>query len=194
MSSATNCRFGLKNRIMEDVLISNTSLGDFTYIAKHTSMQNAQIGKFCCIGPNCNIGLGKHPSKNFVSVHPAFYSINNTINVSFVDSSSFEEFDLVEIGNDVWIGANAIIKDGVKIGNGAIVGAGSVITKDVDDYAIVGGVPAKLIRYRFTKQQIEQLLKIEWWNFDNNKLKNFSNLFENIDNFLVNINKLEDYK
>lgn len=192
MSSANNCVFGFKNRIMEKVLISNSILGDYTYIANNTVIQNVKIGKFCCIGPNCKIGLGKHPSSKFVSIHPAFYSVNNSINISFVNNSTFEEFDFIRIGHDVWIGANVIIKDGVNIGNGAIIGAGSVVTKDVDDYNIVAGTPAKFIRYRFEKKQIELLQKIKWWDFDYKKLNSFSDLFQDIEKFIENIEKIRN--
>jgi len=83
--------------------------------------------------------------------------------VTFCTDSIFEELKRTQIGNDVWIGARAIVLDGISIGDGAVIAAGAVVTKDVPPYAIVGGVPAKLIRYRFEDDVIQELLKWKWW-------------------------------
>ena len=148
-------------------------------------VHNSTIGSFCSIAPEVLIGLGRHPSKTFVSTYPAFFSIDNSgCRVSFTQQQVFQELLPVYIGHDVWIGARVIINDGVKIGDGAIVGAGSVVTKDVEPYSIVGGVPAKHIRYRFTGQQIELLLSIRWWEKDIGWIKERVHLFEDIETFL----------
>jgi len=177
------------NTIYNDVSLSEVSLGDFTYIASGTKISRAKIGKFCSIGPDCKIGLGKHPTKSFVSTHPIFYSTLKQAqiafaDIAFADKNYFEEFGNIEIGNDVWIGANAIIVDGIKIGDGAIVAAGAVVTKDVPPYAIVGGVPAKIIRYRFDKDEIAKLLELKWWDKDINYLKSNFKKFHDIKEFL----------
>lgn len=104
--------------------------------------------------------------------------------MSFADRNYFEEFEKIGIGNDVWIGANVIILDGIEIGDGAVVAAGSVITKSVPPYAIVGGVPAKIIRYRFEKDKIEKLLILKWWDMDLAYLRKNFTKFHNIDGFL----------
>jgi serine acetyltransferase len=83
----------------------------------------------------------------------------------------FDEKKPIHIGHDVWIGARVFIRDGVKIGNGAVVAAGSVVVKDVPDYAIVGGVPAKIIRYRFSEEMIAELLNLKWWEWPEEKLR-----------------------
>ena len=114
---------------------------------------NAKIGKFVSIGKNSLIGAGMHPL-DYISTHPCFY--NEEINA---------KNSPVIIGNDVWIGQNVFIKPGVKIGNGAVIGINSVVTKDVPDYAIVGGAPAKFIRYRFSEKIIKELLASKWWEF-----------------------------
>ena len=93
----------------------------------------------------------------------------------------------VVIGNDVWIGSDAILTGGIKIGDGAIILTGAVVTKDVPPYAIVGGVPAKPIRFRFSESQIEKLLQIKWWNWDARKLQESWRMFGNIDKFLLKI-------
>jgi len=172
MSSATNCNFGRYNTVYNNVSLNEVNLGDFTYIAGNTSISRTTIGKFCSIGPDCKIGLGKHPTKDFISTHPIFFSTLKQAQVTFADKDYFMEFEDIEIGNDVWIGANVIVVDGIKIGDGAIVATGSVVTKDIPPYAIVGGVPAKLIRYRFEKNEIEKLLKVKWWDMDIEYLKN----------------------
>jgi len=90
----------------------------------------------------------------------------------------------VEIKNDVWIGANAVILSGVTVGNGAVIAAGAVVTKDVPDYAIVGGVPAKIIKYRFAQEEIEILNQIKWWDWPDEKLKENRHLLRNKELFL----------
>lgn len=181
---AKKTTFGNYNRLYDGVSLNNVSLGDFSYVAKGTKIANATIGKFCSIGPDCKVALSKHPTKDFVSTHPAFFSIVKRVNVTFADKNYFNEFEKISIGNDVWIGANSIVLDGVNIGDGAIIAAGSIVSKDIPPYAIAGGVPAKIIKYRFDNDEIEKLLNIKWWNMDIKFLKdNFKN-FHNIKEFL----------
>ena len=144
-----NCKFGYNNTIYAGALLSNVSMDDYSYVSAGGAVSNAIIGKFTCIGPEVLIGLGKHPSRDFVSTHPIFYSSRRQVGISFATENAFEEFSPVTIGSDVWIGARAIVLDVVSIGDGAIIGAGAVVTKDVPDYAVVGGVPARIMRYRF---------------------------------------------
>lgn len=183
MSSATNCKFSIYNTIYNDVSLNEVTLGDFTYIAGNTTISRATIGKFSSIGPDCKIGLGKHPTKDFVSTHPIFFSKLKQAQVSFADKNYFEEFSDIEIGNDVWIGTNVIVMGGVNISDGVIVAAGSVVTKDIPPYAIVGGVPAKILRFRFEKEEINKLLKIKWWDMKVEYLKDNFFKFHNIEKF-----------
>ena len=180
MANATKCKFGIYNTIYNEVSLNEVTLGDFTYIAGNTNISKTTIGKFCSIGPYCKIGLGKHPTKDFVSTHPVFFSTLKQAQVTFVDRNYFDEFAYIIIGNDVWLGANVIVVDGVKIGDGAIVAAGSVVTKDIPPYTIVGGVPAKIIKYRFEKEEIEKLLQLKWWDMDVEYLKENFIKFHNI--------------
>lgn len=185
MCQIYNCEWGKYNRIFENCRLSNVSLGDFSFVAKNTQIDTTSIGKFCSIGPDCRIGMAKHPSNTYVSTYPAFYSSGKQFPKTFADRDYFQEYIETEIGNDVWIGANVIIPGGIKIGDGAIIAAGAVVTKDVPEYTIVGGVPAKFIQYRFNKDEIEFLLREQWWNRDVDWLQNNFKLFHNIENYMV---------
>ncbi|MEH7172725.1 MULTISPECIES: CatB-related O-acetyltransferase [Priestia] len=156
--------------------VKNSSIGEYSYLANNVSVINCTIGKYCSIAPNVQIGLGKHPTDRF-STSPIFYSRNNFFKYKMVKENTFSEFESIEIKNDVWVGANAIILDGVKVGNGCIVAAGAVVTKDVPDYAIVAGVPAKIIKYRFNPSMIELFNKVEWWNKGIQELEKYKHLY-----------------
>lgn len=166
MARFSNCAFGRYNTLYVNVQIVNVTMGDFSYIANNSKIANAEIGKFSCIGSEVLAGLGKHPSRDFVSTHPMFYSPFCQAQMTFSPNAAYDEFERIKIGNDVWIGARAIILDGVTIGDGAIVAAGAVVTKDVPDYAVVGGVPAKVLRYRFEENEIAFLKQFKWWDKD----------------------------
>ncbi|NOT14947.1 MAG: CatB-related O-acetyltransferase [Methylotenera sp.] len=166
MATLSKCEFGTQNTIYEDARLIDTTVGDYSYIGPRSRLANVKIGKFSCIAPDVIIGLGTHPSRKFVSIHPAFFSPNRQAGFSFVSHATFQEHEHCNIGNDVWIGARAIVLDGVSIGDGAIVGAGAVVTKDVPAYAIVVGTPAKIVRYRFDQSDINYLQKFKWWDRD----------------------------
>jgi len=184
MSLVKKSKFGIYNTIYENVILNKVTLDNFSYIAKNTEISYTRIGKFCSIGPYCKIGLGKHPSKDFVSTHPIFFSTLNQSQISFANQQYFEEFNDITIGNDVWIGSSSIVLDGIQISDGVIVAAGSVVTKDIPPYAIVAGIPAKIIRYRFSKEQIEKLLKERWWDYNIEFLQKNWKSFHHIERFL----------
>ena len=163
MSFCHNTVFGKNNIIYDNTTVVNSQIGDHTYIGGSNKIQNAVIGKFCSIGPEVLIGLGIHPT-NLKSTYPGFYTNPEYYRVEKLYNFDGEEYKKVEIGNDVWIGARATILDGVKVGDGAIIATGAVVTKNVPPYAIVGGVPANVIKYRFDEEQIKELLEEQWWN------------------------------
>lgn len=186
--SLINSTISSKSKIYGPYSITNLVLDDFSYIANNSRINNAKIGKFCSIGPNLFCGYGIHPT-NGISTAPMFYANNKSNGFTLTTISKIDETKLITIGNDVWIGLNVTILDGVTIGNGAIIAAGSVVNKDIPDYAIFGGVPAKLIRYRFNESQIEKFKQIEWWNFEFEKLKDIENMFFDVDAFLDKYSK-----
>jgi len=180
-----NCKFGRYNFLL-NAIVTNSSFGDYSYVAKNTSVNNCKIGKFCCIGPNVQIGLAEHPVKDFASVHPVFYSDTSRMGYAFDKKSYFKEYNDTIVGNDVWIGANVIIRGGVKIGDGAVIASGSVVSKNVEAFTIVGGVPAKEIKTRFKDDEIAFLKEFKWWDRETDFLKNNYFLFHNIENLMNN--------
>ena len=164
-STIRNCSFGFHNRIYDNTILSNVSLGDYSYVGGDCRIMNATIGKFCSIGPEVWIGgLPSHPL-NLKSTFPGFYQKDSSFYGIEPEYEYKEpEFKEVKIGNDVWIGARAMIMDGVSVGDGTVIAAGAVVTKDVPPFAIVGGVPAKIIRFRFSDQKIHEMLASQWWN------------------------------
>lgn len=144
--------------------IINSSIDRYSYIGPRTRICNANVGSFCSISWDCFIGLASHPS-NLVSTSPIFFEKHNGTGTTWVNTTPDKVSDrTTSVGSDVWIGANCIVLEGVRIGHGAIVGAGSVVTKSVQPYSIVGGVPAKHIRFRFQESIVAALLEREWWN------------------------------
>jgi acetyltransferase-like isoleucine patch superfamily enzyme len=139
------------------------------------------IGKYCSISFDVKLGLAPHPL-DYISTSPLFYSKRRGL----IPESTFHENDrgFVTVGHDVLISANVIVLAGVNIGNGAVIGAGAVVNKDVPPYAIVAGVPARVIRYRFSPDEIEKLQKSEFWNSSPEKLLTFKQSFNNVPEFL----------
>ena len=162
-------------------------MGFGTYVGSNCCIYGS-IGKYCSIADRVRIVVGRHPTRNFISTHPAFFSLKKQAGFTYVTESKFEESNSIDntvhIENDVWIGYGALILPGITISNGAIIGAGAVVTKDVPPYAIVGGNPARIIRYRFNEDQIKSLLELKWWDKSNKWIKNNASLFNDIDNNL----------
>lgn len=170
-----NAIIGSNSVIYEGVDIKDkVSLGKCSLVNKNTLIRAAKVGNYTSIGPNCQIGMPEHPVDH-MSTSPFIYNKNR----SLLNLYSWEELQSIPvIGNDVWIGGNSIILQGVTIGDGAIVAGGAVVTKDVEPFTIVGGVPAKPIRKRFGDETIKYLQDLRWWDMTLDELKEHKYLFE----------------
>ena len=168
-------------------------MGHDTYIGSN-SMLYANIGNFTSIGDCVKCVFGSHPTKTFVSTSPVFYSLKKQTGRSFVRTQKYKEVLLqnnlkvpVIIGNDVWIGSHVLLVGNIKIADGAVIAAGSVVTHDIEPYSVVAGVPAKKIKFRHSKDQIKQLLNIQWWNKSDEWIIQNIDKFTNIDDFVNTI-------
>lgn len=181
-----NTKFEGNNRLAKGVELIDSYLGYASYLSENSCLRRCYIGKYTSVGADVYSIVGKHPT-NFVSTHPAFFSLRKQSGFSYVQTQKYDEFEedkydgyATKIGNDVWIGSRTILREGINIGDGAIIGAGAVVVKDVPPFAIVGGVPAKLIRYRFERDEIDFLLKLRWWNKEKQWIAEHADLFEDI--------------
>ena len=168
--------------------IKGSTIGDYTYIRNDTDVESADIGKVCSIADHCRVGMGGH-TLGFLSTSPLFTEVHNGTKSSWINQDIVStDNKRAIIGNDVWIASHVLINGGVTVGNGAVIGAGAVVVKDVPPYAIVGGVPAKIIRYRFPADVIAKLEELKWWDMPEEKLKEHIALFQKED---VTVEELE---
>lgn len=160
------CEIGRRN------IISNSQIGTGTSTQSNTTIRFAKVGKYCAIAWNVTIGAPNHDFKRL-----AMAELDRIF--SGEDHEHLSSFDTLDcnIGNDVWIAAGAHVLRGVKVSDGAVIAANAVVTKDVPPYAIVAGVPAKIVKYRFSDEQIKSLLDIKWWDFTGEKLLEARHLF-----------------
>lgn len=172
-SFINNSIIGNHVQINRSNMIVDSKLGDYTYTGMNTVIKHATIGKFCSISWGVSIAGGNH-NYRFISPHPFIYLKSFGI----VNENENLEIEEINIGNDVWIGANTSILPGISIGDGVVVGAGSVVTKDVPDYAIVAGNPAKIIKYRFEEKKLQLLKQLRWWNMPYEVIKEKVDLFK----------------
>jgi virginiamycin A acetyltransferase len=175
-SKVLNSELSLHVRIDRNNHIDKCKIGRYSYTGKNSTLINCNIGAFCSISWNVSIGGANH-DYNRMTQHSFLYDSSIGLTPAS-DKKSYDRFaDSLSIGNDVWIAVGAVIMRGVTIGDGAVVGANSVVTKDVPAYAIVVGSPARIIKYRFTNEVIELLLKIRWWEWPKEKIvKNYKAL------------------
>ena len=142
-----------KTRIRLD---EDTVIGNYNYIGNNVVFTKATVGSYCSIADNVVIGPGDH---DYTNISTRSVVLDSDARSHFTDKP-------VSIGSDVWIGVNAVILRGVTIGNGAVIASGAVVSKDVPDFAIVGGVPAKIIKYRFSEYKIQKITDSRWWTKD----------------------------
>lgn len=177
---------------MGEKCLFNGKMGYGTYLGDNNSL-TAKIGRFTSIGHNCKVFNGRHPySYPYVSTSPIFYSLKKQCGISFAnqqifnDEHQFADADNkihIEIGNDCWIQSDVRFVSGVKVSDGAVILAGAVVTKDIPPYAIVGGIPAKVLKYRYSAEDIQFLLDTQWWNRELSWIQSNWFAFNDIDLF-----------
>ena len=188
-----NCRIGDHVNINRRNDLHRVEIGSQSYTGMNCVMRSCSIGKFCSISWNVSIG-GKNHDLSLLTTSPLWRfkrmgKEGATLGSKGVD---FGAAEVCEIGNDVWIGSNAVILRNVKIGDGAVVGAGAVVTKDVPPYAIVAGVPAKVLRFRFPSLVVEHLLRLKWWEWSDETINQNLELIYNTHVDAESLTKLEN--
>jgi phosphonate metabolism protein (transferase hexapeptide repeat family) len=161
-----DCTLGRWTEIQAGVSMTETTLGDYSYVVHGTEIIYATIGKFCSIAAYARINPGNHPLHRAALHHftyrAAMFEMGEDDSAFFDWRRSFP----VTLGNDVWIGHGAVVLPGVKVGTGAAVGANAVVSRDVPDFAVVAGVPARVLRFRFSEAVRAALLRLAWWDWD----------------------------
>ena len=177
-----DCKIDKTSKVCPRCELTNVQMGRYSYICGYSFLFNVRIGSFCSIAERCCIGGAAHPIYR-VSSSPVFHEGKNVFKKHFAEFPEIENPETI-IEDDVWIGMGCYIKSGVIIHTGAVIGMGSVVTKDVPPYEIWAGNPAKKIGDRFDDVLKEELIKSEWWNWDDLKIKKFAPYFNDIEKFL----------
>jgi len=189
LKSIKNSQVDKKAKLVGKVTLVNSKIGKYSYVNNRCSFVNTEIGAFCSIASGCVCGGAGHPMDWF-STSPVFHSGRNVFMKNF-SSHKFEPYKKTMIGNDVWIGSGVFIKAGVKIGNGAVIGMGSVVTKDVGDYEIWAGNPARKIRDRFDEEIKAKLIKSEWWKMDDASIQKLAPYSNDVNKLLEEMEKMK---
>lgn len=164
-ASVTDCDLGVWTEVGKGTMMKSSQMGDYSYITQHCHVVWTTIGKFCSIANAVRINPGNHPTWRAVQHHSVYRAEAYGLGADDADFFAWRKSDWVTIGDDVWIGHGVTVTAGVTIGTGAVVGAGAVVTRDIEPYAVVGGVPARFIKRRFTESQAEALMEIAIWDW-----------------------------
>lgn len=175
--------------ILNGAKLHDVTIGNYSRVGVGCQITNATIGNFTAIGKDTVVTVGQHPT-NYLTSHSIFYKKGNWgWHDDWIAPIDFVGKGRVTIGSDVWIGRQCIIMDGVTIGDGAVVATGAVVTKDVPPFAVVGGVPAKVIKYKFPQDVIDRLEEIKWWNLPDEEITKRIDLFHIQNPTLEDINR-----
>ena len=177
-------------RVYEMAKLAESSVGAYTYIGRRTCLVSARVGKFCSIASDCQIGMGTH-TIDCLSTSPIFSEKDNGLRRSWVEHAGTNPYKPVVVGNDVWVGLHVMIMGGVTVGNGAVIAAGAVVTKDVPPYAVVGGVPARVIRYRFAPDVQQAIEEMRWWDLPEHVLRRHLPIFQKVNLTVEDIEALK---
>ena len=170
-----NCNIDRRAHAGSGAAFIDVSMGKYSYTGSNNAIMYTDIGSYCSIASYCAIGGAGH-ELDAVSTSPVFYQGHNALGKNF-STNELRPAKRVIIGNDVWIGEGCFILEGITIGDGAVIGAHSVVTHDVKPYEIVAGSPARVLRKRFSDEIIDSLLKIAWWNWDDEKISKYAAYF-----------------
>lgn len=181
-ASVKDTTLGRYTEIAEGCRISEAEIGDYSYIMEQGAVWCATIGKFANIAASVRINAPNHPVWRATLHHFTYRAVDYWPDADMeTDFFAWRRGNRVVIGHDVWIGHGATILPGVTIGDGAVIGAGAVVSKNVDAYTIVGGVPARLIRERFGREIAQRFQKLAWWDWDHDKLRTALDDFRMLD-------------
>ena len=166
-----NATLGRFTEIKERVQFWDSTLGDYSYVERHAEVIYSVIGKFCAVASDARINALAHPtwrvSQHKITYRPNEYFLGAKLDKAFREARIARQ---VVIGHDAWIGHGAIVLPGVSIGPGAVIAAGAVVTKDVAPYAIVAGVPARFLKWRFEPKISERIMALAWWDWEHDRL------------------------
>ena len=184
-SRISKCELGAYTSIGGNCSMRESSMGDYSYLAGDVSIVWTDIGKFCSIASHTRMNPGNHPTWRVTTSHSTYrrvqYGFDETDDEEFF---AWRQAHRCRVGHDVWMGHGTLLTAGCKVGIGVCTGSGSVITKDIPPYAIVGGVPAKVIKFRFDPKTIEKLMRIAYWEWDHETVKaRFKDLY-NVNEFV----------
>ncbi|MER3482328.1 MAG: chloramphenicol acetyltransferase [Meiothermus sp.] len=164
-------QLGSWTQVAEGAQLVESRLGDYSYVMEHVQAIYTTIGKFCSIASYVRLNPGNHPLERPSSHHFTYRSAQYELGEDDLAFFRWRRENLVSIGHDVWIGHNATVLPGVRVGNGAAIGAGAIVTKEVEPYTVVAGVPAKPVRRRFSPHLAERLEALAWWDWPHERLR-----------------------